>query len=105
MWCSFGNLPTGEMLLANPKANDDSKFIPIYSYDHSTEKFQRFVVGKFPPCMVAAGEKSSLQISYVELNSSCHSLEALLLNQPISGLLFLEEFRRRTGHFRSLRSK
>ncbi|XP_010312556.1 F-box protein At5g65850-like isoform X1 [Solanum lycopersicum] len=91
MWCSFGNLPTGEILLANPKANDndndndDSSFIPIYSYHHSTRKFQRFVVGKLTSCLL---EKSSVQISCVELNSSCHSmsLEALLLKQPISVL-------------------
>ncbi|KAK6775298.1 hypothetical protein RDI58_026299 [Solanum bulbocastanum] len=92
MWCSFGNLPTGEILLTNPKANDndDSSFIPIYSYHHSTRKFQRFVVGKFTPCML---EKSCVQISCVELNSSCHSssLEALLLKQPISALLSFEE--------------
>ncbi|KAM3282835.1 hypothetical protein P3S67_026480 [Capsicum chacoense] len=91
MWCSFGNFPTGEILLANPKANDDSDFFPIYSYDHSTQKFQRFVLGKFTPCMVG---KSYVQISCVELNRSCHSLEALLLKQPISALQFREKYLR-----------
>lgn len=75
MWCSFGNLPTGEILLANPKANDndDSSFIPIHSHYHSAQMFQRFVLGRFTPCII---EKSSAQISCV--NSSYRSLKVSL---------------------------
>nr|XP_016454691.1 PREDICTED: beta-D-glucosyl crocetin beta-1,6-glucosyltransferase-like [Nicotiana tabacum] len=36
-WCIIGNLPTGEIMLANPNNNDDSNFTPIYSYDFSTD--------------------------------------------------------------------
>lgn len=32
----------GRFCWLNPKANDDSNFIPVYSYDHSAREFQRF---------------------------------------------------------------
>lgn len=46
-----GNLPTGQILFANvPERSNDEEdaFTPIYSYDHQTNKVQRFVVGQFP---------------------------------------------------------
>ncbi|CAI9092576.1 OLC1v1027860C1 [Oldenlandia corymbosa var. corymbosa] len=41
-----GNLPTGELLLLNPKA--ETSAVPVYSYDHIEKKFGKFVVGKMP---------------------------------------------------------
>ncbi|KAL3533708.1 hypothetical protein ACH5RR_007229 [Cinchona calisaya] len=48
----IGNLPTGQLLLANTRAKvlarDSSSFTPVYAYDHEKDEFERFVVGKFP---------------------------------------------------------
>lgn len=43
-----GNLPSGQILLAIPS---DKPFTPVYSYDHNSNKFERFVVGNFPPSL------------------------------------------------------
>lgn len=37
----------------NPKANDDSSFTPVYSYDHSAGEFQRFVISIFPSMVLS----------------------------------------------------
>lgn len=92
---TIGNLPTGEILLTNPNPNpnindnDDSNFTSIYSYDHSTIKFQRFEVGKFP-CTIT-GE--SFQISCLELNNG-DPLKVLLRKPPIAALQYMEEYMR-----------
>ncbi|OIT29154.1 hypothetical protein A4A49_17780 [Nicotiana attenuata] len=85
-WCSFGNFPTGEILLANPKSNDC--YIPIYSYDHSVEKFQRFVIGKSPGMV----SPECFQISCLEIYND-DSLEALLCKPPTD--VVIHRFKRR----------
>ncbi|KAI8522846.1 hypothetical protein RHMOL_Rhmol13G0028400 [Rhododendron molle] len=43
----LGNLPmTGEMLTGVETHNKPT--VPVYSYDHTTGKFEKFVMGKFP---------------------------------------------------------
>nr|XP_009791639.1 PREDICTED: putative F-box protein At4g38870 isoform X2 [Nicotiana sylvestris] len=84
-WCSFGNLPTGEILLANPKANNS--YIPIYSYDQSVGKFQRFVIGKSPGMV----SPECFQISCLEVYNN-DSLEALLCKPPTD---VIHRFKRR----------
>ncbi|XP_016509257.2 putative F-box protein At5g44220 [Nicotiana tabacum] len=49
-WCSVGNLPTGEILLTNPKANDDSDFTPYFILVITTlESFRGLWLASFHP--------------------------------------------------------
>ncbi|CAI9106833.1 OLC1v1006066C1 [Oldenlandia corymbosa var. corymbosa] len=43
-----GNLPTGELLLMNGRVEDQGDCRPVFSYNHGTHKFDRFVIGKHP---------------------------------------------------------
>ncbi|KAL3533706.1 hypothetical protein ACH5RR_007227 [Cinchona calisaya] len=59
-----GNLPTGQLLLVNTRAKvlaeGSSSFTPVYAYDHEKDKFERFVIGKFPESMDLTGFKVSI---------------------------------------------
>ncbi|KAH7842641.1 hypothetical protein Vadar_007629 [Vaccinium darrowii] len=68
----LGNLPpTGEMLLTS-FATDHESAVPVYSYDHTKGKFEKFIIGKFPlsPYPAAAAsipkDTNKLRIWYYE---------------------------------------
>lgn len=71
--CGFrflGNLPpAGEMLLSG--LSTDKSAMPVYSYNHTTGKFEKFVIGQFPssPCPSAASvrtDTNTLRVYYYE---------------------------------------
>ncbi|KAL3533711.1 hypothetical protein ACH5RR_007232 [Cinchona calisaya] len=59
-----GNLPTGQLLLANTRAKvlaqGSCSFALVYAYDHKKDEFERFVVGKFPESMDLTGFRVSI---------------------------------------------